>query len=343
MNISENIIEIRGLTKTFTTKNGSFTALNNIDLDIERGEIFGIIGLSGAGKSTLVRCINRLEAPTGGTITFDGREMGSLKTKELNSVRREMGMIFQQFNLLMQRTALQNVCFPMIISGVPKAEAIERAKELLGIVGLSDRMNNYPSQLSGGQKQRVAIARALATNPKVLLCDEATSALDPTTTQSILNLIREINKTMGITVVIITHEMSVIEQVCRRVAIIDNSQIVEVGRVDELFRAPKTDIAKKLIFPNGEAISQNLSDTHGEKKCVRIVFDGKSSFEPVVSNLVLECGVPVNILFANTKNIDGIAYGQMLLQLPDNELSQKRVLAYLSMKEISYTEEMANV
>ena len=306
-------------------------------MSIGRGEIFGIIGLSGAGKSTLVRCVNYLETPTSGEIIFDGRSLGELSSRELRQTRREMGMIFQQFNLLMQRTAMKNICFPLEIAGVPREKTEKRALELLEIVGLSDRANSYPAQLSGGQKQRVAIARALATDPKVLLCDEATSALDPTTTRSILELIERINREMGITVVIITHEMSVIEQVCRRVAIIDKSHIAEIGDVTDIFVRPKSEIAKRLIFPGGKPSSE-----FGGERCVRITFDGKSSFEPVIANLVLECSTAVNILYADTKNIGGQARGQMLLQLPDDEKAQKRVLAYLGVKNIPFTEEIFN-
>ena len=329
MNVAQDVIvRIQGLNKTFRGRAGTVVALNGIDLDIYRGEIFGIIGLSGAGKSTLVRCINFLEKPTEGTVTVDGEELGRLSKKQLLEARRSMGMIFQQFNLLQQRTALQNICFPLEIAGTGKADAEKRARELLEIVGLSDRADNYPSQLSGGQQQRVAIARALATNPKILLCDEATSALDPTTTRSILALLKEINKTLGITIIVITHEMAVIEEICQRVAIIDSSRIAEVGTVDEVFTRPKSAMAKQLIYPDG-------------KRYCRIVFDGNSSFEPVVSNMVLECKAPVNIMFADTKNMDGKAYGQMILQLPEDERAAKRALAYLETQNV-HAEEVAD-
>lgn len=327
------IVQIRNLNKTFQTKTNTVVALDGIDLDIRRGEVFGIIGLSGAGKSTLVRCINFLEKPTAGSVTVDGQALGALSKKELLAARRKMGMIFQQFNLLEQRTAMQNICFPLEIAGTKKADAEKRAKELLEIVGLTDRANNYPSQLSGGQQQRVAIARALATNPSILLCDEATSALDPTTTRSILSLLKEINKTLGITVIIITHEMTVIEEVCQRVAIIDASHIAEVGAVDEVFTRPRSAMAKQLIYPNGER--GRLAT--GKRYC-RIVFDGNSSFEPVVSNMVLECKAPVNIMFADTKDIDGKAYGQMILQLPEDERATKRALAYLETQNVHVEE-----
>jgi D-methionine transport system ATP-binding protein len=328
------IIELVGLGKVFQSKNSvEVKALEDINLTIYEGEIFGIIGLSGAGKSTLVRCINFLERPTSGAVIFDGYDLGSLSKGELNRARQSMGMIFQQFNLLMQRTALQNICFPLEIAGVPRKEAKERAKELLEIVGLADKAKAYPAQLSGGQKQRIAIARALATNPKVLLCDEATSALDPTTTRSILNLLKEINQKLGITVVVITHEMSVIEEICHRVAIIDQSHIAEIGEVEEVFVRPQSTIAKRLVFS---------SDTHidnfvGEHKC-RIIFDGRTSFEPVIANMVMECKTPVNILFADTKDIDGKAYGQMVLQLPEDENGQKKIINYLKTNQIPYEE-----
>jgi D-methionine transport system ATP-binding protein len=330
------IIEIRGLGKTFRTKAGDVVALENIDLSIDQGEIFGIIGLSGAGKSTLVRCINYLEVPTTGDVVFDGRALGSLSPKELRSARASMGMIFQSFNLLMQRTALQNVLFPLEIAKMPKEQARARANELLKIVGLEDRAGSYPSQLSGGQKQRVAIARALASNPKVILCDEATSALDPTTTRSILQLLQRINREMGVTIVIITHEMSVIEEICNRVAIIDHSHIEELGEVEQVFRNPQSAIARQLIFPEGK----NEPSFGG--RCLRIVFDGRSSFEPIISNLVLECGVAVNILYADTHNIGGQAVGQMLIQLPESEKAANKVMAYLTSKNIEFGEEQFN-
>lgn len=327
------IIELVGLGKTFRSKNSTVKALEDINLTIYEGEIFGIIGLSGAGKSTLVRCINYLEKPTAGTVIFDGIDLSLIRDKELLKKRQSMGMIFQQFNLLMQRTALQNICFPMEIAGVPRAEAKKRAIDLLEVVGLTEKAKAYPAQLSGGQKQRIAIARALATNPKVLLCDEATSALDPTTTRSILSLLKEINQKLGITVIVITHEMSVIEEICNRVAIIDQSHIAEVGEVEDIFIRPKSKIAKQLVFSGDTHIDAFV----GEHKC-RIIFDGRTSFEPVIANMVLECRTPVNILFADTKDIDGKAFGQMIIQLPDEEISRKRVYAYLQSNQIPYEE-----
>ena len=333
--MSEPIIEIRGLRKTFGQGEAAVTALDGIDLSIEKGEIFGIIGLSGAGKSTLVRCMNLLETPTEGTVRVDGQDITTLSPKELRKARQSITMIFQGFNLLMQRSALDNICFPLELSGTPRKEAVARAKELLKVVGLENREGAYPAQLSGGQKQRVAIARALATNPKVLLCDEATSALDPTTTQSILALLQELNRTLGVTVVIITHEMKVVEQICGRVAILAESHVVEEGKVSEVFRHPKTAAARQLLMPGSETARETLA--HG--RAYRITFDGSTAEQPVVSGMVLSCGEPVNILFADMKNIEGKTYGQMLLQLPENEGAAARMLAYLESQHITYTEE----
>ncbi|MBS7263339.1 MAG: ATP-binding cassette domain-containing protein [Eubacteriales bacterium] len=328
------MIELRNLEKTYHTATRDVTAIKGINLTIENGDIFGIIGLSGAGKSTLVRCINFLEKPTSGSVIFNGTDVGTLDDAGLRAVRRKMSMIFQSFNLLAQRTALGNVLYPLEISGVKRSEALRKARELLSIVGLADRENSYPAQLSGGQKQRVAIARALATDPEVLLCDEATSALDPNTTRQVLDLLKRINTEMGVTIVIITHEMKVIEQICNKVAVLDNSTVVECGSVSDIFLAPRSHIARELILPQSEAVPAVTGRT-----CLRLVFDGNSSFEPVISNLTLECRTAVNILGANTKNIDGKAYGQIIIQLPDDEMAVRRVTDYLARIHISYTEE----
>ena len=333
--MSESIIQIRNLTKTFGQGPDAVHALEDISLDIQQGEIFGIIGLSGAGKSTLVRCMNLLERPTSGTVVVDGKEMTSLSEAQLRQARQSIAMIFQSFNLLMQRTVLQNVCLPMAISGVPKARQQKRALELLELVGLQDRAGAYPAQLSGGQKQRVAIARALATDPKVLLCDEATSALDPTTTASILGLLKDLNQKLGVTVVVITHQMSVIEEICSRVAIISESRIVESGEVSEVFRHPRTAAARQLIIPGSEA-ARNFT---GKGKVYRITFDGTTSDQPVVAGMVLACGEPVNIWFADTRDIEGKAYGHMLVQLPENEVTAGRMLSYLDEVGVTYKEE----
>lgn len=327
------IIRMTGLGKEFKGSQGTVRALEDINLEIMPGEIFGIIGLSGAGKSTLVRCINFLEVPTEGEVYYDGRPLSKMTDSELRETRRSMGMIFQQFNLLTQRNVLNNICFPMEIAGISKKEAVERARELLKIVGLEDREKAYPSQLSGGQKQRVAIARAMTTNPKVLLCDEATSALDPNTTKSILQLLKEINQKMGITVIIITHEMSVIEAICDRVAIIDKSRIAEIGSVAKIFAGPKSKIGRQLIL--GDAAEKV---EFGSGRLYRITFDGLASNEPVISNVILACKVPVNIMYAATRDIKGTAAGQMIIELPDNEQDIERVLHYLERAKVPYEE-----
>jgi D-methionine transport system ATP-binding protein len=331
--IGRPIIEMKGLSKTFSSKNGEVTALKDIHLQIHSGDIFGIIGMSGAGKSTLVRCINYLEKPTSGEMWFDGKELGALNEKELRKARQSMGMIFQQFNLWMQRTVEGNVCFPLELAGVDKHKAQIRARELLKLVGIEDKAKAYPSQLSGGQKQRVAIARALATNPQVLLCDEATSALDPTTTQSILTLLKDINKRLGITIIIITHEMSVVEKICSHVAIIAESKIAECGTVHDIFTRPQTTAAQKLVYPNDERINFLVG-----KRCCRIIFDGSSAYDPVIAGMILECKAPVNILYADMKDIEGKAFGELILQLPQDEIIADKVLHYLRSKNLKVEE-----
>lgn len=320
----EPLIQLIDLGKEYISQGATIVALNDINLEIFSGDIFGIIGMSGAGKSTLVRCINFLEKPTTGTVVLDGNDLSLLSEKEIRKLRQNIGMIFQQFNLLMQRNVEDNICFPLEIAGVKADERKKRSQELLEIVGLSDKAKSYPSQLSGGQKQRVAIARALSTNPKILLCDEATSALDPTTTSSILSLLKEINKKLGITIVIITHEMSVVERICDKVAIIDNGELAEQGSVENVFSNPKTDAARKLVYHNNNAVMEMKG-----KRCIRIVFDGKSSFEPVIANMILECRTQVNILFADTKDIKGKAFGQMVLQLPEDSIQADKIINYL--------------
>ncbi|KAB1436050.1 methionine ABC transporter ATP-binding protein [Candidatus Galacturonibacter soehngenii] len=327
------MIRIDNVSKVFRTSTDEIKAVNNINLTIEDGSIFGIIGLSGAGKSTLVRCINLLERPTAGRIYLNEVELTSLNPKQLRKEREKIGMIFQQFNLLEQRTALRNVCYPLEIAGVKSSEAKEKAKKLLDLVGLSDRLNNYPSQLSGGQKQRVAIARALATDPQVLLCDEATSALDPNTTRSILDLLKNINEKLGVTIVVITHEMKVVEQICDQVAVLDNGMVAETGAVKDIFLSPKSKIAQELIFPKNKGIASLQN-----KRILRLAFDGQSSFEPVISNLVLKCQTMVNILGASTEDIGGKAFGQMILQLPEDELAIARAKNYLDSIGIHYEE-----
>lgn len=327
------MIEIKNLSKTFKTADSSLDALKNVSLTINDGDIYGIIGMSGAGKSTLVRCINMLERPTEGQILIDGVDMGSLSSKQLRDARRNITMIFQGFNLLMQRNCLKNICFPLELEDMKKEDAKKRALELLEIVGLPDKAKAYPAQLSGGQQQRIAIARALATNPKVLLCDEATSALDPNTTHSILNLIRDINKKLGITVIIITHQMSVVEETCNRVAILDNGTVVEQGEVSTVFAHPQSAAAKRLVFPDAsDEIFAPASDEHR----IRVVFNGAfATNTPLITKMAMDEGIAANILAASTRCIGDKVYGNMLLGIPGGDNELERASKYLqSMPDI---------
>ncbi len=329
----EPMIKIENVSKTFRGKENSVEALKGISLEIGAGDIYGIIGMSGAGKSTLVRCLNFLERPTEGTVYVEGKDLSAMSERQLRGMRSRVAMIFQHFNLLMQRTVLDNVCFPLEIAGVSKKEAREKARKYLEIVELSDKEKAYPAQLSGGQKQRVAIARALAMDPKILLCDEATSALDPTTTRSILALLKEINREYGITIVIITHSMEVVQEICTRVAIIDAGVLAESGTVEEVFASPKSKAAKRLVFQGERKVALMKS-----RRCIRIVFTENSSFEPVIANMVLECRASVNILLADTKDIGGIARGQMVLQLPEEEQTAEKMIAYLKERNLAVEE-----
>ncbi len=323
------MIEIQNLTKTFKTKDGTVEALRNVNISIPDGDIFGIIGMSGAGKSTLVRCINMLERPTEGTVLIDHCDVGALSEKELRKMRRNVTMIFQGFNLLMQRNCLRNVCFPMEIAGVPKAEAKKRALELLETVGLADKAEAFPAQLSGGQQQRIAIARALATDPKVLLCDEATSALDPTNTKSVLDLIRDINEKLGITVVIITHQMSVVESVCRHVAILDNGEVVETGEVGEVFSQPKSKAARRLVCPEGDGENQIVAKEN--ERLIRVVFNGaQATATPLIARMASEKGIEANIAYASTRCISDKVYGSMLLGIPGGDAGAEAAIEYLT-------------
>ena len=331
------IIEIKNLKKVFDNQTSGVVALQDINIEIERGEIFGIIGLSGAGKSTLVRMINYLEKPSVGEVIFEGKNLGELKENELRKVRKEIGMIFQNFNLLEQVNVIKNVMFPLEISGVEKSKAIDRARELLQLVDLSEKEKEYPSKLSGGQKQRVAIARALATSPKVLLCDEATSALDPKTTKQILDLLKKINTELKVTVVIITHQMSVIESICDRVAILDNSRVVEIGNVKEVFKSPKSNIGKKLIFGATENKEEEFVKSD-DKTYLRLAFDGSVTDKPVLANMILKTGMPVSILYANTKVIEGKTVGQLIIELPDDKNVQFQMKEFLDENCVTYWE-----
>ena len=305
------MIELKHVSKVFETAGGRVEALKDISLTIPDGDVYGIIGMSGAGKSTLVRCINMLERPTSGEVIVNGKRLDTMSPAQLRAARRDITMIFQRFNLLMQRNCLDNVCFPMELAGVSRREAASRAQELLETVGLPDKAKAYPAQLSGGQQQRVAIARALATNPKVLLCDEATSALDPKTTRQILELIGDINKKLGITVVIITHQMSVVKSVCNHVAILDDGEVVEDGLVSTVFSAPKSAAARHLVFPGGADVT--VSDPTQERR-IRLIFrSAKTTSIPLVARLATEENIAANVISASTQKLSEEIYGSMLL------------------------------
>lgn len=321
------MIEIQHLSKTFQTSDGEVEALKDVSLTIADGEIYGIIGMSGAGKSTLVRSINLLERPTGGKILIDGKDFGSLTEAELRRERRNITMIFQGFHLLMQKNCLKNVCFPLELAGLRKAEAQKRARELLELVGLGDKQKSYPAQLSGGQQQRVAIARALATEPKILLCDEATSALDPQTTQSILKLIREIHDRLGITVIVITHQMSVVEQICTRVAIMDGGIVAEEGTVREVFATPKSQAAKRLVYPEGGGL---ITAAKGDERVIRVIFNGANATKtPLIAKMAMEEGIEASILAVSTRSIGDKAYGNMLLGICGGREQAEKAIRYL--------------
>ena len=329
----ENVYELSNVYKTYVNEGKEFTALKDVSLTINEGEVFGIIGMSGAGKSTLVRTLNRLEEVSGGTVKFYGEDLATLTPRKLREVRHSISMIFQGFNLLNQRTVISNVEQPLRIAGVPASERKEIAMQMLKIVGLEEKANQYPARLSGGQKQRVAIARALAANPKVLLCDEATSALDPKITGEILDLLKKINTERKLTIVIITHEMSVVEKICDRVAIIDDGYLAEVGEVKEVFSNPQSKAAKKLVFP-----SNPFDPSEPDGKIIRIVFDGTKSDEPFIANLVEKTGIKVNIISANTKSVGGIGYGQMIVELPKDEKDRQTAIKFFKDGGLSVTE-----
>ena len=328
------VFKLEQVSKTYKNDGKEFEALRDVSLSIEEGQIYGIIGMSGAGKSTLVRTLNRLEEVSSGKVSFYGQDLSELKPAQIRKVRQQIAMIFQSFNLLGQRTVLSNVMQPLRIAGIPRAQRREKALEMLKVVGLEDKQSEYPARLSGGQRQRVAIARALAADPKVLLCDEATSALDPKMTGEILDLLSEINQTRKLTIVIITHEMSVVEKICDKVAIIDNGQLAEEGEVKKIFENPQSEASRKLVFPS------NPFDPSGEdSRLIRLVFDGLSANRPFIAELVEQTGKKVNILSANTKSVGGIGYGQMVLELPKKKEDQEQIISFfreggLSVQEV---------
>ncbi|MCR4671634.1 MAG: ATP-binding cassette domain-containing protein [Lachnospiraceae bacterium] len=333
------MIEIRNLTKTFATNDGSVEALKGINLSIPDGVVYGVIGMSGAGKSTLVRCMNLLEVPTEGQVLYQGTDLAQLSAKELREKRREISMIFQGFHLLMQRTVLSNVCFPLELIGTKKDEAEKRAMELLKMVGLEDKANVYPAQLSGGQQQRVAIARALATEPKVLLCDEATSALDPATTNSILELIRSLQQQLNLTVVVITHQMSVIEKICQYVVILENGAVAEEGPVEEVFSRPKSRAAKKLVYPD-ESADGGIIVGPGEH-FLRVIYNGsESARKPLIAQLARDTGILANIAYASTKSVNERAFGTMILSIKGSQEDADKAMEWMKTVEGIIVEEV---
>ena len=329
------MVRLEHVHKRFTTKRQAVEAVNDVSLQVRTGEIYGIIGYSGAGKSTLVRCINMLEPPDSGKVYVDDVEMTSLSERQLRAQRARIGMIFQSFNLFASRTVRGNIAYPLQHRGIPKETIAAKVDEMLKLTGLEDKADAYPSQLSGGQKQRVAIARTLSTSPSLLLCDEATSALDPTTTHSILQLLKDLNKKLSITIIVITHEMKVIDQICDRVAVIDKSCIAEAGKVAEVFTNPQSDIARELVLPQERPV---LDATTGGRK-LRLIFNGENTQNPVISEMILACRVPINVLFADTKSIEGAAYGHMILELPNDEHEAEKVISWLQHSGLTWKEE----
>ena len=336
------MIELQHIDKVYHTASGDLHALKDINLTINEGEIFGIIGLSGAGKSTLVQCINMLEKPTSGKVMVDGQEMTALGEEQLRKARQNIGMIFQHFNLLSSRTVFGNIAFPLEIQGMDKAAIQKKVEPLLDLVGLKDRADHYPSQLSGGQKQRVGIARALASDPKVLLCDEATSALDPQTTESILNLLRDINKRLHITIVMITHQMNVVKEICDRVAVIENGEIIEQGSMVDIFTNPQKATTKEFVASiqhNDLPDFVKKLDIHkdykaGDKALVSLSFIGDSAGEPIVSVLIKEYDTNVNILTANIETLQDTPFGTLLIEVEGDEDHLKKALDYLHERKV---------
>ncbi|ALC89461.1 methionine ABC transporter ATP-binding protein [Bacillus sp. FJAT-18017] len=333
------MISIKNVSKLFPSKQGALKAVEDVNLEINEGEIFGVIGYSGAGKSTLIRMLNRLETPTEGTITIDDREISKIKGKELRKARMEIAMIFQHFNLLWSRTVRENIAFPLEIAGVSGAARKNRVDELIKLVGLEGRENAYPSQLSGGQKQRVGIARALANNPKVLLCDEATSALDPQTTDSILDLLVDINKRLGLTIVLITHEMHVIRKICHRVAVMESGKIVELGPVLDVFRNPQQPITKRFVQQVTEPEEtketiEHLLEQYHSGQVIQLTFVGESTEQPLITNLIRQYGVTINILQGKISKTQSGSYGTLFVHLDGTDEEIGKALEYIQSQQI---------
>ncbi|OCA81344.1 methionine ABC transporter ATP-binding protein [Pseudobacillus wudalianchiensis] len=334
------MISIENVKKIFSTRNGKVTAVDDINLAIDKGEIFGVIGYSGAGKSTLIRMLNGLETPSSGSVVVGGREISKIRGGELRQARQEIGMIFQHFNLLWSRTVRENIAFPLEISGVPKAERLKKVDELIKLVGLEGREDSYPSQLSGGQKQRVGIARALANDPKVLLCDEATSALDPQTTDAILDLLVDINKRLGLTIVLITHEMHVIRKICHRVAVMEAGRVVEMGPVLNVFKSPEQPITQRFVqqvteLEESKETIDHLLEQFPEGKVVKLTFIGESAEQPIITNLIRQFNIAVNIVQGKVSQTQNGAYGSLFVHLTGDQAEVERAVAYLEKQEVS--------
>lgn len=339
------MIEFRHVSKVFESKEGTTEALKDIHLTVEKGDIFGVIGYSGAGKSTLIRTVNLLEYPTSGDILVDGRNLTELTKKNLRLAQKNIGMIFQHFNLLNSKSVFDNVAMPLVLSNKKKKEMEERVYEILRFVGLEDKANHYPNELSGGQKQRVGIARALVTNPTILLCDEATSALDPQTTKSILNLLKKINEEFKITILLITHEMEVIKEVCNRVAVMEEGRVVEVGSVFDIFAQPKTKTARNFVksvvrddIPT--SVRNLLRQNRGDRRIVKIDFLGASSGQPIVSRTAKNFNVDINVLFANITELQGIPYGHFIVELLGKNGELERAIQFIHSQDVMVQEVM---
>lgn len=341
------MIEFQGLEKVYDSGGQRVTALNGIDLKINEGEIFGVIGFSGAGKSSLIRCVNWLEQPTAGKVIVDGHDLTTLSAKEIRDVKKNIGMVFQHFNLLNSKTVFANVAMPLILAKVPNEEIKKRVDELLNFVGLADKANYYPDQLSGGQKQRIGIARALATKPSILLCDEATSALDPQTTNSILQLLKKINQDYNITILIITHEMSVIREICDRVAVIEAGKIIEEGTVFNVFSSPKTETAKNFVssvmndhIP--DSINKMIEQHSGLQKIFRINFVGQSAGQPLLSQVAKKFDIHINVLFGNITELQGIPFGNLIVEFQGSDSEINRALMFINQENVKIKEVIAH-
>lgn len=337
------MIHFQHVGKTYTHGEKEIKALHNINLQVEKGEIYGVVGFSGAGKSTLIRCVNYLERPSTGKVIVEGHDLSVLSEKDIRQVKKGIGMVFQHFNLLDSKTVYANVAMPLVLNKMPKDQIKERVDELLDFVGLADKAEVYPDQLSGGQKQRVGIARALATKPSILLCDEATSALDPQTTNSILELLKQINEEYNITILMITHEMSVVREICDRVAVMEAGEIIEEGTVFDVFSQPQTETARNFVntvmhdqIP--DSIIEMIEQNNGEQNVYRINFIGQSAGQPLLSQLAKKFAIDVNVLFGNITELQGIPFGNLIVEFQGAESEVRWALTYLETKQISFNE-----